>query len=54
MTQSHDTDAVALKETPGALVPGTPDARTAYATLALGSAMALFLYPHALTGALGS
>ena len=35
-------------------MPGTPDAQTAYATLALGSAMALFLYPHALTGALSS
>jgi solute:Na+ symporter, SSS family len=39
---------------PGALIPGTGDAKWAYATLALGSAMALFLYPHALTGALSS
>ena len=39
---------------PGALIPGTSDAQWAYATLALGSAMALFLYPHALTGALSS
>jgi solute:Na+ symporter, SSS family len=39
---------------PGALIPGTGDAQWAYATLALGSAMALFLYPHALTGALSS
>jgi SSS family solute:Na+ symporter len=46
--------ALPQKKTPGALVPGTPDARWAYATLALGSAMALFLYPHALTGALSS
>jgi solute:Na+ symporter, SSS family len=46
--------ALPQKEKPGALIPGTPDAQTAYATLALGSAMALFLYPHALTGALGS
>ena len=35
-------------------IPATPDAQTAYATLALGSAMALFLYPHALTGALSA
>jgi SSS family solute:Na+ symporter len=39
---------------PGALIPGTGDAQWAYATLAFGSAMALFLYPHALTGALSS
>jgi solute:Na+ symporter, SSS family len=39
---------------PGALIPGVAKAQTAYATLALGSAMALFLYPHALTGVLSS
>jgi solute:Na+ symporter, SSS family len=39
---------------PGALIPGTSDAHVAYATLALGSAMALFLYPHALTAVLSS
>jgi solute:Na+ symporter, SSS family len=42
------------RDEPGALVPGTPDAHVAYATLALGSAMALFLYPHALTAVLSS
>jgi SSS family solute:Na+ symporter len=41
-------------EKPGALVPGTADAQAAYATLALGSAMALFLYPHALTATLSA
>jgi SSS family solute:Na+ symporter len=46
--------ALPEKETPGALIPGTSDAQWAYASLALGSAMALFLYPHALTGALSS
>jgi solute:Na+ symporter, SSS family len=46
--------ALPEKKTPGALIPGTADAKWAYATLALGSAMALFLYPHALTGALSS
>jgi solute:Na+ symporter, SSS family len=46
--------ALPQKETPGALIPGKTDAHWAYATLALGSAMALFLYPHALTGALSS
>jgi solute:Na+ symporter, SSS family len=46
--------ALPEKETPGALIPGKTDAHWAYASLALGSAMALFLYPHALTGALSS
>ena len=35
---------------PGSLIPSGVDAQTAYATLALGSALALFLYPHAITG----
>jgi solute:Na+ symporter, SSS family len=42
------------RDEPGALVPGNADAHVAYATLALGSAMALFLYPHALTAVLSS
>ncbi|MFI0736942.1 monocarboxylate uptake permease MctP [Streptomyces sp. NPDC021100] len=37
----------------GALATG-PDAQWAYATLALGSAMALFLYPHSVTAVLSS
>src|SRR4051794_6227474 len=47
-------DSLATKDPPGALVPGTTDAQVAYATLALGSAMALFLYPHALTASLSA
>jgi solute:Na+ symporter, SSS family len=47
-------DALPKRDEPGALVPGTPDAQVAYATLALGSAMALFLYPHAITAVLSS
>ncbi|MCW3000840.1 MAG: Na+/solute symporter [Conexibacter sp.] len=46
--------ALAKKDPPGALIPGTTDAQVAYATLALGSAMALFLYPHALTASLSA
>ncbi|HZC13419.1 MAG TPA: sodium:solute symporter family protein [Thermoleophilaceae bacterium] len=42
------------RDEPGALVPSGADAQVAYATLALGSAMALFLYPHALTAVLSS
>ncbi|MCD0482865.1 sodium:solute symporter [Streptacidiphilus sp. ASG 303] len=37
----------------GSLVSG-PQAQWGYATLALGSAMALFMYPHSVTGVLAS
>jgi SSS family solute:Na+ symporter len=40
-----------LLATPG---PDTTGAYSAYATLALGSALALFLYPHSLTGILSA
>jgi SSS family solute:Na+ symporter len=46
--------ALPTHERPGALIPGNADAQTAYATLALGSAFALFLYPHALTASLSA
>jgi solute:Na+ symporter, SSS family len=39
---------------PAALIPGKSASYETYATLALGSACALFLYPHALTGALSA
>jgi SSS family solute:Na+ symporter len=39
---------------PGALIPGVDAAQTAYATLALGSALALFMYPHIITATLSS
>jgi solute:Na+ symporter, SSS family len=51
---SAASEALPERDEPGALVPGTPDAQVAYASLALGSAMALFLYPHALTAVLSS
>src|SRR3954463_11105049 len=38
--------------TPAALIPGNAPAQTAYLTLALGSALALFRYPHVRTGPL--
>ncbi|MEV5505998.1 monocarboxylate uptake permease MctP [Streptomyces orinoci] len=38
----------------GSLVTTGPDAQWTYATLALGSAMALFLYPHSVTAVLSS
>jgi solute:Na+ symporter, SSS family len=39
---------------PASFLPGKDVAQQAYATLALGSALALFLYPHAVTGVLSS
>ncbi|MCK9875247.1 sodium:solute symporter [Frankia sp. Ag45/Mut15] len=46
--------AVAAGRKPSAtLIPGSKDL-LAYATLALGSAMALFLYPHSITGVLST
>ncbi len=46
--------ALPKRTPPAALVPGKPAAYETYATLALGSAFALFLYPHAFTGALSA
>ncbi|MDQ0189842.1 sodium:solute symporter [Alicyclobacillus cycloheptanicus] len=45
--------ALATHTPPGAPV-ATPSMYAPYATLALGSALALFLYPHSLTGILSS
>ncbi|MGH2943359.1 MAG: monocarboxylate uptake permease MctP [Solirubrobacteraceae bacterium] len=39
---------------PGELIPTGADAQVAYATLAFGSALALFLYPHAITAVLSA
>jgi solute:Na+ symporter, SSS family len=39
---------------PASLITGSVNAQVAYSTLALGSALALFLYPHALTGVLSA
>jgi solute:Na+ symporter, SSS family len=47
-------NALPERDEPGALIPSGADAQVAYATLALGSAMALFLYPHAITAVLSS
>ncbi len=45
--------ALSLKPKPGSILIA-PAAFPAYATLALGSALALFLYPHSITGVLSS
>ncbi len=46
--------ALPKRTPPAALIPGKAASYQTYATLALGSAFALFLYPHALTGALSA
>jgi SSS family solute:Na+ symporter len=46
--------ALPTRDKPGSLIPATADAQVAYATLALGSALALFLYPHAITAVLSA
>ncbi|WP_354642271.1 monocarboxylate uptake permease MctP [Kitasatospora camelliae] len=51
--QKFSTLNPATGKASGALVTG-PSAQWAYATLALGSAMALFMYPHSVTGVLAS
>ncbi|MEA2366461.1 MAG: solute:Na+ symporter, family [Thermoleophilaceae bacterium] len=51
---SAAADALPTRDKPGALIPSGADAQVAYASLALGSAMALFLYPHAITAVLSS
>jgi len=45
--------ALPLKPTKGALIPG-PKGMWPYATLALGSALALFMYPHSITAVLST
>ena len=42
--------ALPQNDPPGSLIPATGASFSTYSTLALGSAFALFLYPHAMTG----
>ena len=62
-TAATDSFALFNKENADAIAAGTvsakgaippPAAQWAYASLALGSALALFMYPHSLTGVLAS
>jgi SSS family solute:Na+ symporter len=46
--------ALPTRDKPGALIPAGANAQVAYATLAFGSALALFLYPHAVTAVLSA
>src|SRR4051812_624446 len=51
---SQNADAIAAgKATPRAIMP-PPALQHAYWTLALGSALALFMYPHSITGVLST
>jgi SSS family solute:Na+ symporter len=44
----------ATKKPTGVFIPTTGNSQLAFATLALGSAMALFVYPHTITGTLST
>ncbi|WP_017933410.1 monocarboxylate uptake permease MctP [Nocardioides sp. Iso805N] len=51
---TQNADAIAAKQAaPKAIMPG-PTGHWAYASLALGSALALFMYPHSVTGVLST
>jgi solute:Na+ symporter, SSS family len=50
--ENADAIAAGTAQAKGAIPP--PAAQWAYASLALGSALALFMYPHSLTGVLAS
>lgn len=43
-----------FNEIPNSMLTFSPEQYSAYASLALGSALALFLYPHAVTAVFGS
>ena len=51
---SENADAIAAGTAAGKGIIPPPAAQWAYASLALGSALALFMYPHSLTGVLAS
>jgi solute:Na+ symporter, SSS family len=51
---SDNADAIASKQASGKALFTPPVAQWAYASLALGSALALFMYPHSITGVLST
>ncbi|GGR43360.1 SSS family solute:Na+ symporter [Nocardioides luteus] len=52
---AENADAIAAGEaSPKALFPAEAAGQWAYASLALGSALALFMYPHSITGVLST
>jgi solute:Na+ symporter, SSS family len=51
---SSNADAIASGQAQGKGIIPPPAAHWAYASLALGSAMALFMYPHSITGVLST
>jgi solute:Na+ symporter, SSS family len=46
--------ALPERDVPGSLIPANANGRVAYGSLAFGSALALFLYPHAITAVLSA
>ena len=54
-SNATNASAIAAKHaSPKAVYPATGAAQWAYASLALGSALALFMYPHSITGVLAT
>ena len=51
---AENADAIAAGEVQGKAMIPPPAAHWAYASLALGSALALFMYPHSITGVLST
>jgi SSS family solute:Na+ symporter len=52
--QHYATLKAANPKSPGTFLLATGGAQVAFSTLALGSALALFMYPHAITGVLAA
>jgi SSS family solute:Na+ symporter len=50
----ENADAIAAGQVPGKAMMPPPVAQWAYASLALGSALALFMYPHSVTAVLST
>ncbi|MCW2792239.1 MAG: Na+/solute symporter [Nocardioides sp.] len=53
-SNKENADAIAAGAAPAKGIMPPPAAQWAYATLALGSALALFMYPHSITGVLST
>ncbi|MBB6628026.1 sodium:solute symporter [Nocardioides sp. KIGAM211] len=53
-SNKENADAIAAGAAPAKGVVPPPAAQWAYASLALGSALALFMYPHSITGVLST
>jgi SSS family solute:Na+ symporter len=54
LVAAHKANPTAVPAKGGSIFLTSPSAEVAFSTLALGSALALFMYPHAITGVLAS